>query len=223
MNKFVLYSVISHLVVLMSFVLIKPSKTEIVNFSSPEVMELEFIDFQEAVQEVLEAEEEAPLDEEQKIEKPVEQHKEKVLAEKKVAEKIERKVEKDVEKPKIDSVKTKVAKEKQKPIESGAKATQASFVYDYYLKMLQDKVYRNFKPPYNLKLEDKIVTIYFDIDERGRVSNIEFKKKSQSGLLNRLAQRAIQDLKMPPLPKKFIDGGDKTLSINFTFVYDSKR
>ena len=222
-SKFVYVSIAIHVVAIVMLFVVCSSTENFVSFASPDVIEVEFIEFEEPVPEVVEVEE-APIVEEQTIDKKVEQKKEEVLAEKKVPEKIEKKVEKIKEKPKVDSVKTKVVEQKKEvPVKSGASAEQKSFVYDYYLKMLQGKVYRNFKPPYNLKLEDKVITIYFELDKTGKVSNIKFEKKTQSGLLNRLAMRAIQELKMPPLPQKYVDGGESMLSIHFTFIYNDKR
>jgi len=225
MNRFIIISIITHIFVIGIFFIIKPSTNKIVSFSSPKVIDVKFIKFKEPIPEVENVVEDKPIVKKKVVQKKVVKKQKPVLAEKKVPEKInKKKVDKVKKLPIIDSVKTKVVKEKKEPpVKSGASIEQKSFVYDYYLKMLQSKIYINFNPPYNLKLEEKVVTIYFDIDKRGNVSNIKFEKETQSGLLNRLAMRAVKELKMPPLPKKFVDGGDEILSIHFTFIYKNKE
>ena len=95
-----------------------------------------------------------------------------------------------------------------------------NFPYSWYLKIIQDKVTRNWTPPLVSGRNISRPVIYFNINRDGSVTDIKLQTSSGNGLLDRSALSAITALKrIDRLPAGF--AGD-SLGVQYMFVTQAK-
>lgn len=91
----------------------------------------------------------------------------------------------------------------------------------YYLQIIQNKVTGNWDPAKGILGQKKELDlmVYFTIDRKGKISDIQVEDSSGSGLLDQSALRAVQlSNPFPPLPSVF---KEELLKVHFRFTYTS--
>ncbi|TKJ42378.1 hypothetical protein CEE37_01475 [candidate division LCP-89 bacterium B3_LCP] len=93
----------------------------------------------------------------------------------------------------------------------------ADFPYPYYLSNIQIKILTNFKPIISSKEAKGLkAVVYFQIDRRGRISDVKLEGKSGHFLFDQEAQRAVlRSNPLPALPPAF---ATDRLGVHFEFV-----
>ena len=80
------------------------------------------------------------------------------------------------------------------------------FNYSYYLNILLSKIGQNWNNPYRNKDVILKSIVYFEVDERGVISNIRIEIDSGDEVYNESTIRAVAITKrLPPLPQEFSD------------------
>jgi protein TonB len=96
-----------------------------------------------------------------------------------------------------------------------------AFPDPYYLQIIQTKVTGNWQPPQGILGRKKELTmmVYFAIDRKGNISEIQVENSSGSMLLDQSATRAVQLTNpLPPLPSVV---KEEILRVHFRFTYTS--
>ncbi|MDZ7331194.1 MAG: TonB C-terminal domain-containing protein [candidate division KSB1 bacterium] len=100
---------------------------------------------------------------------------------------------------------------------SGLKIDTKDFPFSYYLAILQNRIQRNWQPPYQqTTLPEKLTTmIRFQVQRSGKIVNVVVEKSSGRYLFDQAAQRAIYSADpLPPLPDDF---AGEFLSVHIEF------
>jgi TonB family protein len=80
------------------------------------------------------------------------------------------------------------------------------FNYSYYLNILLSKIGQNWNNPYRNKDVILKSIVYFEVDEKGLISNIRIEIDSGDEIYNESTIRAVAiTKKLPPLPEEFSD------------------
>ena len=80
------------------------------------------------------------------------------------------------------------------------------FNYSYYLNILLSKIGQNWNNPYRNKDVILKSIVYFEVDEKGLISNIRIEVDSGDEIYNESTIRAVAiTKKLPPLPEEFSD------------------
>ncbi len=222
--KYIFISIVFHIFVIVLIIIYKPKRIEINFIQEPIIMNIEV--FKEKT--IVKQKQEEGKENTEKIEgKPKEvqkKAKEEKVKEQKKELAIKKKYKKlKQEKEKKEEVKKEKKAEKKENKNSKVIQTEQEFSYNYYLNIIQARIYKNFVVPYKIDVEDNIVIIYFEIQKNGQITNIKFEKKSKSELLNRLAYRAVKITRLPPLPSAYVNQGNSFLAVHFTFIYEAKE
>ncbi|MEW6042124.1 MAG: TonB family protein [Elusimicrobiota bacterium] len=82
-----------------------------------------------------------------------------------------------------------------------------SFRYSYFQNAIIMAIGRNWNPPKELLLDDeeKEVIVFFTVNRDGSILDIELSESSWNNILDRMAIRAVELAKLPPLPNGFND------------------
>ncbi len=91
------------------------------------------------------------------------------------------------------------------------------FEYPYYLRLMVDKVSRNWRNPYAGQDEVVLCTVFFRIQRDGSIADERVEKSSGSASFDRAALRAvIMSSPLPPLPPDF---RENRLTVHLDFEY----
>ena len=94
------------------------------------------------------------------------------------------------------------------------------FEFPWYLRLMQNKISRNWRNPYGGELEVVVATIYFRIERNGSVSSSRVEKSSGFPAFDRAALRAV--INSNPLPQLPPDFGESRLTVHLDFEYRKK-
>lgn len=129
-------------------------------------------------------------------------------------------------KPKLKEAKPK-PKEQQKQVvrsqEQQSTATVRSdelFEFPWYLRLMTDKISRNWRNPYQGEEESVLCTIYFRISRDGTVTGLSLEKSSGISAFDRAALRAV--VNSSPLPHLPPDYAESQLTVHLDFEYRKK-
>lgn len=110
----------------------------------------------------------------------------------------------------------------QSPTTSGASSKTGGIIktdgesspFDYYLRLVELRVFNHWKPPFRQAGEYSVV-VHFFIEKSGKVSSLELEKSSGAFAVDQAAMRAVQNADpLPPLPA----GAKEPFGITFEFV-----
>lgn len=91
------------------------------------------------------------------------------------------------------------------------------FEFPYYLRLMTDKISRNWRNPYQGEQDTVLCTVYFRIQRDGTVTGERVEKSSGVSSFDRAALRAvIGSSPLPPLPPDF---GESRLTVHLDFEY----
>ncbi|HLA41348.1 MAG TPA: TonB family protein [Candidatus Glassbacteria bacterium] len=94
------------------------------------------------------------------------------------------------------------------------------FEFPWYLRLMTDKISRNWRNPYQGEEDTVLCTIYFRIQRDGTVTAASVEKSSGISSFDRAALRAvIGSSPLPPLPP---DYGEFRLTVHLDFEYRKK-
>lgn len=94
------------------------------------------------------------------------------------------------------------------------KTDAESSPFDYYLRLVELRVYNHWKPPFRQAGEYSAI-VHFFIEKSGNVSALELEKSSGAFAIDQAALRAVQNADpLPPLPA----GAKEPFGITFEFV-----
>lgn len=100
---------------------------------------------------------------------------------------------------------------------SGLKIDTKDFPFAYYLAIMQNRIQRNWQPPYqasNLP-EKSTTTIRFQVLKSGKIVSVQIEQSSGRYLFDQAAQRAVYSADpLPPLPEDF---AGEFLSVHIEF------
>jgi len=87
--------------------------------------------------------------------------------------------------------------------------------FDAYLSTLYRLILERFKPPPGTEIsKDAKTTVYFKIARNGEISEVVLRSSSENKTWDRLAVRAVQITKAPPLPPVILEE-NLSLKVNF--------
>jgi protein TonB len=90
------------------------------------------------------------------------------------------------------------------------------FTYSYYLNILLNKINKNWHNPFKGKDVVLKSIVYFQVDNKGNISNVRLEQSSGDNLYNETAMRAVTiTKKLPPLPKEI---GDDYINVHLEFL-----
>ncbi len=90
---------------------------------------------------------------------------------------------------------------------SGLKIDTKDFPFAYYLAIMQNRIQRNWQPPYQTAAtSDKLTAIIrFQVLRNGNIINVKIEQSSNRYLFDQAAQRAVYSADpLPPLPDDFL-------------------
>jgi TonB family protein len=91
------------------------------------------------------------------------------------------------------------------------------FTFSYYLVTIQNAIAREWSAPAGLTPGTPLLAVvYFQIERDGRIVRPTVETGSGVALYDKLALRAVERAKLPPLPAEFAGG---TLGVHFQFEY----
>jgi protein TonB len=91
------------------------------------------------------------------------------------------------------------------------------FEYPYFIRLMTDKISRNWRNPYIGDAETVMATIYFKIIQDGTITDERVEKSSGTSSFDRAALRAVVNSSpLPPLPPDF---GGSQLTVHLDFEY----
>ena len=130
-------------------------------------------------------------------------------------------------KPKKQETKPK-PEEQQKRIVSSQEQQQSTatvrsdelFEFPWYLRLMTDKISRNWRNPYRGEEESVLCTIYFRILRDGTVTELRLEKTSGISTFDRAALRAV--ISSSPLPHLPPDYAESHLTVHLDFEYRKK-
>jgi protein TonB len=99
---------------------------------------------------------------------------------------------------------------------TGGETNLADFCCPWYLQLLTEQIDRNWQ---KAQAQRGTTVVRFSILRDGSISGLRVIQPSGSGLLDRAAQRALIDAKLPPLPREY---SFDTLTVNLTFPYEGR-
>lgn len=120
-------------------------------------------------------------------------------------------------------IKPKKKQAKPKPKVQQATATVRSdelFEFPWYLRLMTDKISRNWRNPYRGEEESVLCTIYFRILRDGTVTGLRLEKSSGISVFDRAALRAV--MSSSPLPQLPPDYAESHLTVHLDFEYRKK-
>ena len=120
-------------------------------------------------------------------------------------------------------IKPKRKQAKPKPKVQQATATVRSdelFEFPWYLRLMTDKISRNWRNPYRGEEESVLCTIYFRTLRDGTVSGLRLEKSSGISVFDRAALRAV--MSSSPLPQLPPDYAESHLTVHLDFEYRKK-
>ncbi len=120
-------------------------------------------------------------------------------------------------------IKPKKKQAKPKPKVQQATATVRSdelFEFPWYLRLMTDKISRNWRNPYRGEEESVLCTIYFRILRDGTVTGLKLEKSSGISVFDRAALRAV--MSSSPLPQLPPDYAESHLTVHLDFEYRKK-
>ncbi len=107
-------------------------------------------------------------------------------------------------------------KEGDTPVSSEMTIGSPDFPFSYYGAQIRNAVEQNWRqaPQELLGSENQLVVVVkFDIEKNGKVSNLQILESSWNSLLDKLAMRAIEKARIPPVPGNF-----ESLTITYRLV-----
>ena len=105
---------------------------------------------------------------------------------------------------------------KEEVLDNEMRLARPDFPFHYYEQQIIRAVERNWNttPQELLGAEEMLaVVVKFDIRKNGQVANVSIVESSWNSLLDKLAIRAIETAKIPPIP-----GDDQQLSVTYRLV-----
>ncbi len=120
-------------------------------------------------------------------------------------------------------IKPKKKQAKPEPKVQQATATVRSdelFEFPWYLRLMTDKISRNWRNPYRGEEESVLCTIYFRILRDGTVTGLRLEKSSGISVFDRAALRAV--MSSSPLPQLPPDYAESHLTVHLDFEYRKK-
>lgn len=94
------------------------------------------------------------------------------------------------------------------------------FEFPWYLRLMTDKISRNWRNPYRGEEESVLCTIYFRIIKNGTVNGMRLEKSSGISAFDRAALRAVAS--SSPLPHLPPDYAEPHLTVHLDFEYRKK-
>lgn len=80
------------------------------------------------------------------------------------------------------------------------------FTYSYYLNILLTKINKNWNNPFKDKDVVLKSIVYFEVNQKGVITNVRLEEKSGNDVYNETTIRAVTlTKKLPPLPQEFSD------------------
>ncbi|HUU29675.1 MAG TPA: TonB family protein [archaeon] len=131
-------------------------------------------------------------------------------------------------KPKQKETTPKTAPQKTEEIVGSAKMDESVsgvrsdefFEFPYFIRLMTDKISRNWRNPYSGEAETVLCTIYFKILKNGDIIGERVEKPSGFSSFDRAALRAVKiSSPLPPLPP---DYGESQLTVHLDFEYNRK-
>ncbi len=126
--------------------------------------------------------------------------------------------------PRQETVKLKAPREAEKkerpPADAGAgsrvKVAVERFPFDYYLRLLRNRLQDNWQPPYQSGPSGRMsAVVTFTIRRNGEITGITVTRSSGKFLFDAAAQRAVTAAgRMPPLPDEY---GEDELQVTIDF------
>ena len=120
-------------------------------------------------------------------------------------------------------IKPKKKQAKPEPKVQQATATVRSdelFEFPWYLRLMTDKISRNWRNPYRGEEESVLCTIYFRTLRDGTVTGLRLEKSSGISVFDRAALRAV--MSSSPLPQLPPDYAESHLTVHLDFEYRKK-
>ena len=120
-------------------------------------------------------------------------------------------------------IKPKKKQAKPKPKVQQTTATVRSdelFEFPWYLRLMTDKISRNWRNPYRGEEESVLCTIYFRTLRDGTVTGLRLEKSSGISVFDRAALRAV--MSSSPLPQLPPDYAESHLTVHLDFEYRKK-
>ncbi len=120
-------------------------------------------------------------------------------------------------------IKPKKKQAKPKPKVQQATATVRSdelFEFPWYLRLMTDKISRNWRNPSRGEEESLLCTIYFRTLRDGTVTGLRLEKSSGISVFDRAALRAV--MSSSPLPQLPPDYAESHLTVHLDFEYRKK-
>ena len=91
------------------------------------------------------------------------------------------------------------------------------FEFPWYLRLMVDKIQRNWRNPYAGQADSVLCTIYFRVQRGGQVDDARVEKSSGQAAFDRAALRAV--INSNPLPQLPPDYGESRLTVHLDFMY----
>lgn len=95
--------------------------------------------------------------------------------------------------------------------------SEEDFRYHWYLRLMTDKIRRNWRNPYRAEQDSVLCTIYFKIQRSGAVTDPRVEKSSGISAFDRAALRAV--INSSPLPQLPPDYSESQLTVHLDFEY----
>jgi len=105
------------------------------------------------------------------------------------------------------------------PVDPGLSGMRSDevFEYPYYLRLMVDKISRNWINPYSGREESVVATVFFRVGRDGTVSDARVETSSGVASFDRAALRAVYSSNpLPPLPA---DYNEPQLTVHLDFEY----
>lgn len=97
--------------------------------------------------------------------------------------------------------------------------TDSDFPYPWYLTLMEGQIARNWDPKQSGFRNSGIsCVVHFNIQRGGAVTQVNLTRSSGIGVFDRDAMRAIQSIRLAPLPAEF---GSNTIGMTMTFNLES--
>jgi len=94
------------------------------------------------------------------------------------------------------------------------------FQFPYYIRLMTDKISRNWRNPYRGEAETVLATVYFKVLREGRIVGARVENSSGISSFDRAALRAvINSSPLPPLPPEY---AESQLTVHLDFEYRRK-
>ena len=105
------------------------------------------------------------------------------------------------------------------PAGASVAGTDTNFPYAWYLTLMEGQVARNWNPKQmGFRNSSIYCVVHFTIQRSGAVTQLTLTRSSGIGVFDRDAMRAVQSIRLGPLPGEF---GSNTVGVSMTFNLES--